>query len=263
MNKKILSAAILAAMASGASTTASAALASDAVLEFDAGVTTTSAYGTAFVKSGSYFGMDTNGVGGVKPNERTAISMNNGLILGTSQAASGSHAGSIDGSESPGVDNAWEFFSNTGMQYSSSPTNVTGATGATAEIDFSGWGVTWNGIPAINMGGGSQDCGTASDGICATTDPDTGDVTDIAGVFDNGTGIANVTCAVDCAAGDTYTLDYTAIVPQADPSNFGGVTFVLHLTGTVASAVPVPAAVWLFGSGLLGLAGVARRRKSA
>jgi len=32
--------------------------------------------------------------------------------------------------------------------------------------------------------------------------------------------------------------------------------------GTV-SAVPVPAAVWLFGSGLVGLAGIARRRKAA
>ena len=31
--------------------------------------------------------------------------------------------------------------------------------------------------------------------------------------------------------------------------------------GQCASPVPVPAAVWLFGSGLLGLVGVARRRK--
>jgi len=38
------------------------------------------------------------------------------------------------------------------------------------------------------------------------------------------------------------------------------------MSGTWAgtlTVVPVPAAVWLFGSGLLGLAGVARRRKSA
>jgi len=33
----------------------------------------------------------------------------------------------------------------------------------------------------------------------------------------------------------------------------------LHLAGTV---VPVPAAVWLFGSGLLGLIGIARRNKA-
>ena len=34
------------------------------------------------------------------------------------------------------------------------------------------------------------------------------------------------------------------------------------LPGTVSS-VPVPAAVWLFGSGLLGLLGIARRKKAA
>jgi hypothetical protein len=36
----------------------------------------------------------------------------------------------------------------------------------------------------------------------------------------------------------------------------------LTLTGS-GSAVPLPAAVWLFGSGLLGLAGVARRKAKA
>ena len=35
----------------------------------------------------------------------------------------------------------------------------------------------------------------------------------------------------------------------------------LSLTGT--GVVPVPAAVWLFGSGLLGLVGMARRKKTA
>ena len=35
------------------------------------------------------------------------------------------------------------------------------------------------------------------------------------------------------------------------------------LTVSALSAVPVPAAAWLFGSGLLGLAGMARRKKAA
>ena len=33
-------------------------------------------------------------------------------------------------------------------------------------------------------------------------------------------------------------------------------------TTIVVSAIPVPAAVWLFGSGLLGLVGIARRKKA-
>jgi hypothetical protein len=40
----------------------------------------------------------------------------------------------------------------------------------------------------------------------------------------------------------------------------GGAGFVDDLS---AQSVPVPAAVWLFGSGILGLVGVARRRKQA
>ncbi len=51
-------------------------------------------------------------------------------------------------------------------------------------------------------------------------------------------------------------------------SYFSGGTSAYEATfGTVVAtesigAVPVPAAVWLFGSGLLGLVGVARRKKA-
>ena len=101
---------------------------------------------------------------------------------------------------------------------------------------------------------------------------------------------AILTCSSDCATGDTFTLYYTASVPNGDPSGFGDVRYRLGFDGGLASsllltasaevvgfsdddpglvlsgvigsssAVPVPAAVWLFGSGLLGLIGLARRK---
>jgi len=42
-----------------------------------------------------------------------------------------------------------------------------------------------------------------------------------------------------------------------------GNIFVMAVRSGGVSAVPVPAAVWLFGSGLLGLIGIARRKKAA
>ena len=56
-----------------------------------------------------------------------------------------------------------------------------------------------------------------------------------------------------------YTLSWqslTGLGPKA------GLTSFISLSG-VASPVPVPAAAWLFGSGLLGLIGVARRKERA
>jgi hypothetical protein len=45
-------------------------------------------------------------------------------------------------------------------------------------------------------------------------------------------------------------------LPTGDPL-FGTFTF------SAASAVPIPAGIWLFGSGLLGLVGISRRKKAA
>lgn len=59
--------------------------------------------------------------------------------------------------------------------------------------------------------------------------------------------------------------DGTLGIPMAQggpfyDANSGGFNFNFNLQGTM-SVVPVPGAVWLFGSGLLGLMGVARRKK--
>ena len=62
-----------------------------------------------------------------------------------------------------------------------------------------------------------------------------------------------------------FILRWSSVISQG--SSFDGSIARWRLEGTAtmasAPAVPVPAAVWLFGSGLLGLVGVARRKKSA
>jgi len=61
----------------------------------------------------------------------------------------------------------------------------------------------------------------------------------------------------------TYNFDYYVYVVQgAGPVSGGDWDYTLTFEVNELSAVPVPAAVWLFGSGLLGLVGMARRKKT-
>jgi hypothetical protein len=72
-------------------------------------------------------------------------------------------------------------------------------------LNFTGWGMTWNGISNVPMGGDTVN-------------------------YPADTGNATIVCAHNpCQSGDTYTLDYTAHVPNGDPSGFGGVHYKLHL----------------------------------
>ena len=298
MNKTALTASIAAVLGT-VSMGAQAELGTSAILEFTAGQVSCvfnigtppngCTYGAKIntTGAGSYFGMDTNGDGEVTKFERTAIAMHDGVHIGTVQTASGSHSGAPFGApgysgtnfvqmdqtsmgapiyvsaadpsgadggtqnttaayvasttEAPGVDEPWNFFGNTGMHYLNSAATVLSGAGTNSQtLDFSGWGVTWNGIPAITMASGAHSGGTD--------------------------GVATITCGdASCSQSSTFALDYYATVPLGDPSGFGGVMYALHLEGHVGgtvSAVPVPAAVWLFGSGLLGLVGVARRKKA-
>lgn len=180
-------------------------------------------FGTT-VSSGSYFDFNSSGA--------IPITGVEGVILGTIQAPGNTHPGSITFDEGPSID-IWEFMDSTGMDYTTSETNVLSASGNMATVDFSGWSMDYDGITDFSLGTGAWG--------------------------GNAEGTANIECGVDCGNNDSYTLDYTATVPLGDPSGFGGSTYSLHLTGTISS-VPVPASVWLFGSGLVGLIGLARRK---
>ncbi len=88
-------------------------------------------------------------------------------------------------------------------------------------------------------------CGQNLSVINATSDWQT-----ITGDFTLGAGVTAYTLqfAAVCGASASCTADYY----------FDNISITADV-----SAVPVPAAVWLFGSGLLGLIGVARRKKVA
>jgi hypothetical protein len=145
----------------------------------------------------------------------TPISSFDGIILGTTQPASGSHTGAIDGTEHPSIDNPWVFFLNTGMSQTTSNVTITSDDGAGhVELNFSGWSVTWNGVPNIALGSGA-----------------------FAG---NPEGTAVMTCANTCENGDTYTLDYSATIPNDGTTNFGGVPYSLHLEGAIVLTGHLP-----------------------
>lgn len=200
------------------------------LLTIDAGVQLYDAYGNpAGVSGGSWFALDTDSNRSIATHEKAAIypGTDGGIRIGSVQAI-----GAID---------IWpDYFGATGYDY----TTVAPTGGTTAGIDFSGWSIYWNGQPVPI----AVDYGAWTPTNCATL------------------GCAGVSFIADVAAfswsgvyGDSYTLWYSLSF-MTDPGTWVTTDYILYLEGTVQAPVPVPAAVWLFGSGLIGLLGIVRRR---
>ncbi len=236
LRKSVLcSALLLAGAMTAGNALAVATLPTGSVLMFDPGVR--AATNNAFVTSGSYFGMDTNGDSKIESGERTPIAAYFGVPIGIVTSATGSHTGFPDGSENIGIDQPWSFFGNTGMDFVTSPVTQL----STTTLDFSGWRVTWNAIPAIDMGTNAWQPLNCSAPLMACTGE----------TFSNGAG--NLTWGG--ANGGAFTLNYAATVPANDPSGFGGVHYFLHLTGTVIEPGPLTTSGGTLAPGITGVAG--------
>lgn len=229
--KKILGIVIGVVLGGFVMTAQAAVLNNGDLLTITNGIPAYDAYGNQFgVASGSYFSME------LHSNDKLIDGHMYSVIAGTDGGIR------IGATQPPGaIDSESDFFGGSTIteHYTTSP--VTG--GTTNGLDFSGWSIYWWGISTSLGSGAWTPLNCASQNV-----PCTG--------YSNGVAVFSWSGIY----GDTYTLDYAARVPNGDPSSFGGVQYFLHLEGTV-QAVPVPAAAWLFGSGLLGLMGVVRRKQ--
>lgn len=180
------------------------------------------------VASGSWFAADTNGDGAISEAERAVTSPGSagGLIVGATQAP-----GEIEHSYFFGGD-AWLY-------------TVTAPTSGNGTLNLSG--LRWSWYTDWTFGSG------------AWTPTNTADF------GAPGSGYANGVAQLQWSGvyGDSYNLWYSTTEPAGSPTGCGGCRFFWHLTGTVqaASTVPVPAAFWLFGSGLVGFLSLSRRKK--
>jgi len=147
------------------------------------------------------------------------------------------------------VTHTWDSFNSgaatadSNVTWTSPSNGIANISGAVWMAENRGRAVNWS--LAIN--------GTAVTGGSLSYD----DVYDRASPFSlaTGTGGSSVLTGVSVNTGDEIKL--SLVTPAGAAGEWTGVNLGVEL-----AAVPVPAAVWLFGSGLLGLIGIAKKREA-
>jgi len=99
----------------------------------------------------------------------------------------------------------------------------------------------------------------AGPGISPLTTPLPADALYNGSIFENSLVCIGVICPTDNVRG-TYDGTNFSMNRFYSDSFIDGFNYEITINGSV-SAVPVPAAVWLFGSGLIGLFGISRRKQ--
>ncbi len=209
----------------------------------------------------------------------TAITL--ALGISAANAAIVNTGGSFDMYSQVGLDQSGDFST-------TSPVNVDPTITGFVDETAGTWGVQsttlFNYLPwtassgTLISGPGDYALDTTS-GIVSSAAPDTVGTAD--GIMHFTIGSSQIGGKIDFAWGTTTGIRVvnvwninadgsltTAVTgaPGMENGPFPGFNAVFNLTSPgliTPSAVPVPAAVWLFGSGLLGLVGVARRKKAA
>ena len=77
-----------------------------------------------------------------------------------------------------------------------------------------------------------------------------------------GSGLTNAGGIVDLYTAGGTDGEGICATAACDPTGAGAVSAFRGFSGGSVSAVPIPAAAWLFGSAILGLLGIARRKKA-
>jgi len=147
----------------------------------------------------------------------------------------GFHSGFTTSSDRGPIDKPWSFFTNT----RDTNHHFTVGSGITdngdGTLDMTNWRMTWKGRPEVDLGG----------------DP-------LNYPSDTGMGIFTV-------SGTNYTLDYNVRHSLVDYPEFfpeGEKLYKLHLEGRIIpAAIPEPGTLLLVGSGLVGIFGLARKRR--